>query len=462
MRIWLVLAALAGCTAQAVEPEDSGPQSARDRLTGASQPASELDDAATTSEWLWPGGDIYAIVDAQAPGALYFFGPTTAGGVAPDYLRAAAAELEAKTPIRVHFVSSTDEVEGDYFVNMTELDEDSDDNPSATVGTNGLAGDLTIQATASSVRHELGHVVGLRHTHQRNDRDEHVSIHWDYVKSGKLHNFNLRDDIQDIGPYDFRSVMHYWDMFFTNQEDCLTITMPGVTDPCDVAWEDRIPVNYGEEKYSTWNYVTISALYCDSRYCGENCASEERCGAPEVVKNLERLRHFEETGSTKLPADLAVCGDDVVDEGEECDGEYWCRDNCKPGTCGDGILDPKEHCDDATESEECNADCTWSYCGDGIVNRAAGEECDDTSGACGYDCKLAVCGDGFVQYEAGEVCDDGTRTGDACKTECDDDYAYADDAGGGCSSAKATSLAPALLLLLACLGLRRKYHPGLR
>jgi len=47
--------------------------------------------------------------------------------------------------------------------------------------------------------------------------------------------------------------------------------------------------------------------------------------------------------------------------------------------CGNGVVDTGEDCDDAGESITCDADCTEAECGDGTVNTSTvpPEECDD-------------------------------------------------------------------------------------
>ena len=64
--------------------------------------------------------------------------------------------------------------------------------------------------TAGSVIHEIGHIVGLYHEHTREDRDSYVQILYGNILSSALVNFSqqiLTGD--DIGTYDFNSVMHY-------------------------------------------------------------------------------------------------------------------------------------------------------------------------------------------------------------------------------------------------------------
>lgn len=92
--------------------------------------------------------------------------------------------------------------------------------------------------------------------------------------------------------------------------------------------------------------------------------------------------------STTFGGDPAVCGNDVNEGGEECDGS---DDAACPGACG----------------FDCS--CPAPVCGNGIVE--SGEQCDGSSasncptGACASDCQCQapVCGNGIT--EAGEACD---------------------------------------------------------
>ncbi len=141
-------------------------------------------------------------------------------------------------------------------------------------------------------------------------------------------------------------------------------------------------------------------------------------------------------GSAVCDADctFAVCGDNTlnIQAGEECDDGMSnsdtmpdaCRTNCLLASCGDGTVDTGEVCDDAEPSGTCDADCTPAMCGDATTNTAAGEQCDDgalnsdtLADSCRTNCTLARCGDGIL--DSGEECDDGnTNDGDGCSSEC--------------------------------------------
>lgn len=165
----------------------------------------------------------------------------------------------------------------------------------------------------------------------------------------------------------------------------------------------------------------------------------------------------------------AVCGNELLETGEECDdGNTASDDGCSSDCaleagyacpevgalceeCGNGNLDTRvEECDDGgiAPDDGCSETCTleegWScpqpnapceLCGDGVVD--GGETCDDGNrdggDGCAADCKTIEaghvcptegaecvaerCGDGEVA--GAEGCDDGARlSGDGCSFLC--------------------------------------------
>ena len=54
--------------------------------------------------------------------------------------------------------------------------------------------------------HEIGHALGLAHTEQRPDRDDHIRIHTDNVRNVALFMKKITDRLGL--PYDLGSVMH--------------------------------------------------------------------------------------------------------------------------------------------------------------------------------------------------------------------------------------------------------------
>jgi cysteine-rich repeat protein len=127
------------------------------------------------------------------------------------------------------------------------------------------------------------------------------------------------------------------------------------------------------------------------------------------------------------------CGDGIVGNtpGETCDppgstagaSGNTCRADCT--VCGDHIVNDGEQCDDGNNvnGDGCENNCTPSArCGDGIVGNTPGETCDppgSPAGPNGNICRdnCTVCGDGVVN--GGEACDDGnTNNADTCQNNC--------------------------------------------
>lgn len=71
--------------------------------------------------------------------------------------------------------------------------------------------------------HEIGHAVGLWHEQSREDRDRFVKIVWVNIEPLAVHNFTQHiTDGDDIGNYDYNSIMHYPRNAFTrNGQDTI-------------------------------------------------------------------------------------------------------------------------------------------------------------------------------------------------------------------------------------------------
>ena len=147
----------------------------------------------------------------------------------------------------------------DFVERASETDylhiQDSDRNSSA-VGKIGGPQAVRIYNwnTEFIICHELMHASALWHEHQRPDRDTYVQINWDYIESGKEHNFEIPPDATNHGPYDFDSVMHYGQFAFNGDTGMPTIT---VLNPNE-CWQDRI----GQRDHlSVGDGAVLEALY---------------------------------------------------------------------------------------------------------------------------------------------------------------------------------------------------------
>lgn len=76
--------------------------------------------------------------------------------------------------------------------------------------------------------HEICHALGLWHEQSREDRDTNVRIVWANIQAGREHNFNQQiTDGDDIGAYDFASIMHYGRTAFTTNGQATIVPLGG-------------------------------------------------------------------------------------------------------------------------------------------------------------------------------------------------------------------------------------------
>lgn len=76
--------------------------------------------------------------------------------------------------------------------------------------------------------HEICHALGLWHEQSREDRDRNVRIVWGNIQAGREHNFNQHiTDGDDLGAYDFGSIMHYGARAFSSNNQDTIVALGG-------------------------------------------------------------------------------------------------------------------------------------------------------------------------------------------------------------------------------------------
>lgn len=146
--------------------------------------------------------------------------------------------------------------------------------------------------------------------------------------------------------------------------------------------------------------------YCYSLDCltcggGPGSACTDPLGAPSVVV----WKEDKTTGCSYLTCEYApaVCGDGVVQPGEDCDigppvsdancpGQCAVNCQCPAPFCGNGIVDQGEVCDWGMPPG--GGSCTAVECGNGVPLCA-----------CPTLAPPPLCGNGLIDYAFGEVCD---------------------------------------------------------
>ncbi|KAK2842749.1 hypothetical protein Q5P01_012949 [Channa striata] len=74
------------------------------------------------------------------------------------------------------------------------------------------------------VQHELLHVLGFHHEHQRSDRDQYVQVLLHNVLTGMENNFNKVNTLNEATPYDYNSIMHYHNQVFSKNMNPTLVT----------------------------------------------------------------------------------------------------------------------------------------------------------------------------------------------------------------------------------------------
>ena len=117
------------------------------------------------------------------------------------------------TGAHIRFIPRTNELEYVNFTGQT----DAGNNTSLVGYQKGGHADINITAfwwrqNEWMPAHELGHVLGFFHEHQRWDRDQFITVHYENIKPGRAADYDWitkTNWLVDRLPYDYQSIMHY-------------------------------------------------------------------------------------------------------------------------------------------------------------------------------------------------------------------------------------------------------------
>jgi astacin len=171
-----------------------GPASELRPADGSSKSSVRSAVAVTGSRYRWPNGTMPYVINSNIP--------------APERITNAINHWNTVMAGTVRMVPRT--TESNYVSFVLASSAGTCSSYVGMLGYGSQAINVGGYCSTGNMIHEIGHAWGLWHEHTREDRDRYVVVNWTNINSTQSYNFNQNiSNGDDIGAYDYNSVMHY-------------------------------------------------------------------------------------------------------------------------------------------------------------------------------------------------------------------------------------------------------------
>lgn len=171
------------------------------------------------------------------------------------------------------------------------------------------------------IAHEIGHLLGMAHEHQRNDRDDFVTIHQDYICQSCCGGGSCGSQFElmpteTYGEYDFDSVMHYGQCAWSGCADCGAYPSICRTIEVNEPWADTYQDRIGQrDSLSTHDRQGLRARYDRGNLLVSNVQIAPR---PPHTALIDITYDLETVGSGPVWVDLFLSTDDGLSYSHLC------------------------------------------------------------------------------------------------------------------------------------------------